>query len=55
MSAEHILIAAIIANNSHKEESTRGHLTTREMYAVQPNRSGLKNLLGTAKDKLARR
>ena len=55
MSSEHILMAAIITNNSHPAENTRGHLTTREMYAVQPNRSVVKSLLSTAKDKLARR
>ena len=55
MSAEHFLMAAIIFSNSQKEENARGHLTTREMYAVQPNRSVVKTLLSTAKDKLARR
>jgi len=55
MSAEHILIAAIMANNSQPPENTRGHLTTREMYAVEPERSVVKTLLATAKDRLARR
>ena len=44
MSAEHILMAGIIATNSQPSENTRGHQTTREMYAVQPNRSVVKSL-----------
>ena len=55
MSAEDILAAAIVARNSQQPKNTRGHLTTREMYAVQPDRSVLKTLLSAAKDKLARR
>jgi hypothetical protein len=55
MSTEHILAAGIISMNSKPAKNTRGHLTTREMYAVQPNRSVVKTLLSTAKDKLARR
>jgi len=55
MSAEQILITAIMANNSRHPENTRGHLTTREMYAVQPEHSVVKTLLSKAKDTLARR
>jgi hypothetical protein len=54
MAVEHILIAAIMANNSRHPENTRGHLTTREMYAVQPEHSVVKTLLSKTKDRLAR-
>lgn len=55
MSSEQILMAAIINSNSQTPENTRGHLTTREMFAAQPNRSEGKSLLATMKNKLTRR
>ena len=55
MAFEHIPVATLIVRNAHSPKNTRGHLTTREMYAVRPDRSVLKTLLSAAKDKLARR
>ena len=44
MNAATLLISAITGKKIELEENTRGHLTTREMYAVQPNRSIVKSL-----------
>ena len=55
MNVTTLLISAITGERIELEENTRGHLTTREMYAVKPNRSVVKTLLSTVKDKLARR
>ena len=55
MSVQQLVVAAFTGVNTQEPENTRGHLTTREMYAVQPNRSVVKTLLSAAKDKLARR
>jgi hypothetical protein len=44
MNFAHLMIAAITGEKLELEENTRGHLTTREMYAVQPDRSVAKPL-----------
>ena len=48
---------ALMLNASERDQDQyqQNPLTTREMYAVQPNRSVVKTLLSTVKDKLARR
>lgn len=44
VSIQKLLVTGITGVNMQAEENTRGHLTTREMYAVQPNRSVVKSL-----------